>query len=328
MKAKRLASTVLAAIALAVPALAVAAPAHADPDTDFYNELHIYGIYGEKDYNAWIGKIACKRLWNNLDQDANASAKFVKRQLHKDTTTEQTYQFLGAALRTYCPGEAADSHTVGGADAAATGDLRVRRWRQSNSRRRQRCWVKRALRRPRMSVVALTIPAVASADATDDYPIPNRILKTTCTVDQYMAATRDTDPIYYERYMIDYHNRPVDVQNGARDRIYWFFSLDYAGTAAVFGGHRDQRLLRADGNALGQLGEAVLQQQGRRRPRHRCLHELPAERSDGLGLDMTLRRALAWLRRGRGRPRCGVLGSAPVRRSPILPRRPIRRGRP
>ena len=30
-----------------------------------------------------------------------------------------------------------------------------------------------------------------AADATDDYPIPNRILKTTCTVDQYMAAVRD-----------------------------------------------------------------------------------------------------------------------------------------
>ena len=103
MKTKRLASTVLTAIALAVPLVAVAAPAHADPDTDFYNELHIYGIYGEKDYNAWIGKIACKRLWNNLDHDANASAQFVKRQLDKDTTTEQTYQFLGAAYRTYCP---------------------------------------------------------------------------------------------------------------------------------------------------------------------------------------------------------------------------------
>ncbi len=25
------------------------------------------------------------------------------------------------------------------------------------------------------------------------------------------------------------HNRPVDVQHGARDRIYWFFSMDYAG---------------------------------------------------------------------------------------------------
>ena len=80
-----------------------------------------------------------------------------------------------------------------------------------------------------LSAFALTVPGDASADATDDYPIPNRILKMTCTVDQYMAAVRDTDPIYYQRYMIDYHNRPIDAQAAARDRIYWFFSLDYAG---------------------------------------------------------------------------------------------------
>jgi len=103
MKVKRLASTVLTAIAVAVPMLAVAAPAHADPDTDFQNELHIYVIYGEKDYNAWIGKIACKRLYNGLDKDANASAQFVLNQLHKDSTTAQAYQFLGAAMKTYCP---------------------------------------------------------------------------------------------------------------------------------------------------------------------------------------------------------------------------------
>jgi hypothetical protein len=117
MNTKRLASTVLTAIALAAPALAVAAPANADPDTDFYNELHIYGIYGEKDYNAWIGKIACKRLWNNLDRDANASATFVKRQLNKNTTTEQTYQFLGAAYRTYCPEKLPMLTQMSGADA-------------------------------------------------------------------------------------------------------------------------------------------------------------------------------------------------------------------
>ena len=81
MKAKRLASTVVTAIALAVPALVFAAPAHADPDTDFSNELHIYGIYGEKDYNAWIGKITCKRLYNGVDQDAYRSAKFILAQL-------------------------------------------------------------------------------------------------------------------------------------------------------------------------------------------------------------------------------------------------------
>jgi len=117
MNTKRLASTVLTAIALAAPALAVAAPANADPDTEFYNELHIYGIYGEKDYNAWIGKIACKRLWNNLDRDANASATFVKRQLNKNTTTEQTYQFLGAAYRTYCPEKLPILTQMSGADA-------------------------------------------------------------------------------------------------------------------------------------------------------------------------------------------------------------------
>ena len=103
MKAKRLASTVVAAIALAVPAQVLAAPAHADPDTDFANELHMYGIYGQKDYNAWIGKITCKRLYNGVDKDAYASAKFILEQLQKNSTTEQAYQFLGAALRTYCP---------------------------------------------------------------------------------------------------------------------------------------------------------------------------------------------------------------------------------
>ncbi len=80
-----------------------------------------------------------------------------------------------------------------------------------------------------LGCAAMLFPATAGADATDDYPIPNRIMRTPCTVDQYMAAVRDEDPFYFERYMIDYHNRPLDVQKGARDRIYWFFSLDYAG---------------------------------------------------------------------------------------------------
>jgi hypothetical protein len=103
MKATRLSSTVLTAIALAVPANILAAPAHADPDTDFANELHTYGIYGQKDYNAWIGKITCKRLWNGVDKDAYGSARFILAQLQKGSTTEQAYQFLGASLRTYCP---------------------------------------------------------------------------------------------------------------------------------------------------------------------------------------------------------------------------------
>jgi Protein of unknown function (DUF732) len=100
MKATRLTSIAAAAIA---PALVFAAPAHADPDADFAGELHTYGIYGQKDYNAWIGKITCKRLYNGVDQDANKSAKFIFLQLEKGSTTEQAWQFLGAALRTYCP---------------------------------------------------------------------------------------------------------------------------------------------------------------------------------------------------------------------------------
>jgi len=100
MKGIHLASIAAAAIA---PALVFAAPAHADPDVDFANELHTYGIYGQKDYNAWIGKITCKRLYNGVDQDADKSAKFIFVQLQKGSTTAQAWQFLGAALRTYCP---------------------------------------------------------------------------------------------------------------------------------------------------------------------------------------------------------------------------------
>jgi hypothetical protein len=97
--------TALAAVVMGTIATAVvsAAPAFADPDTDFSNELHTYGIYGQKDYNAWIGKITCKRLDRGLDQDADKSAEFVFLQLPKGSTTEQAWQFLGAALRYYCP---------------------------------------------------------------------------------------------------------------------------------------------------------------------------------------------------------------------------------
>jgi len=95
---------ITAATAIAVAsAVALAAPAHAEVDTDFANELHTYGIYGQRDYNAWIGKIACKRLRNNVDTDAYKSAGFVSNQLVRGSTTEQAWQFLGAAIRYYCP---------------------------------------------------------------------------------------------------------------------------------------------------------------------------------------------------------------------------------
>jgi len=66
--------------------------------------------------------------------------------------------------------------------------------------------------------------ATASADATDDYPIPNRMLKTTCTAEQIMAAARDVEPVYFERYMIDYNNKSPEVQQAARDYIHDFYA--------------------------------------------------------------------------------------------------------
>ena len=208
MKGTRLASIAAAAIA---PALVFAAPAHADPDTDFANELHTYGIYGQKDYNAWIGKITCKRLYNGVDQDADKSAKFV---------------FHPTAKRTAPPSRRGSSSAQ---RCVPTAPISCRSSKPPRNSKESEMLIKASVAAAAVSVAAMALPAVASADATDDYPIPNRILKTTCTVEQYMAAVRDVEPVYYERYMIDYNNKPPDIQQGARDRIYWFFSLDYAG---------------------------------------------------------------------------------------------------
>jgi Domain of unknown function (DUF5078) len=68
-------------------------------------------------------------------------------------------------------------------------------------------------------------PGIAAADATDDYPIPHRMIVTTCTAEQIMAAARDVEPVYYERYMIDYNNHSAEVQQSTRDQMHWFYSL-------------------------------------------------------------------------------------------------------
>ena len=93
--------SVLASITAA--AVALATPAHADVDTDFANQLHGYGIYGQRDYNAWLGKITCKRLGNGVDTGAEKSAVFLSHNLPRGTDTAQTWQFLAAAISTYCP---------------------------------------------------------------------------------------------------------------------------------------------------------------------------------------------------------------------------------
>ncbi len=91
------------ALALVTAAMfALAAPAHADPDTDFANQLHRYGIYGPRDYNAWLGKITCERLHNGIDTTADKSTQFVSANLPQGSTTAQSWQFLAAAIGTYC----------------------------------------------------------------------------------------------------------------------------------------------------------------------------------------------------------------------------------
>jgi hypothetical protein len=84
-------------------AVTLAAPAHADVDTHFANQLHAYGIYGQRDYNTWLAKITCKRLGNGLDVSAEKSAVFLSQNLPRGTDTAQTWQFLAAAITTYCP---------------------------------------------------------------------------------------------------------------------------------------------------------------------------------------------------------------------------------
>ena len=91
---------VMAAITTAT--LVLAPSAHADVDTDFANELHGYGIYGPRDYNAWLAKITCDRLGSGRDAGAEKSAEFLSHNLPRGTTTAQTWQFLDAAINTYC----------------------------------------------------------------------------------------------------------------------------------------------------------------------------------------------------------------------------------
>jgi Protein of unknown function (DUF732) len=88
-------------VAAAMVTLAAPAPAH--PDTDFANQLHGHGIYSPLDYSAWLGKITCERLHNGLDTTADKSAHFALINLPRDTTTAHSYQFLAAAISTYCP---------------------------------------------------------------------------------------------------------------------------------------------------------------------------------------------------------------------------------
>ncbi len=45
------------------------------------------------------------------------------------------------------------------------------------------------------AVAISALPAAAAADSTNDYPIPHRMIVTTCTAEQILAAARDFTPI-------------------------------------------------------------------------------------------------------------------------------------
>ncbi len=101
MRNSRIASMLAAGAVVA--GLAAAPVAQADRDEAFADQLHSFGIYGQKDFNAWIAKIMCKRLHRGVDADTFASAKFVHDQLQNGSGTEQAWQFVGAGIPAYCP---------------------------------------------------------------------------------------------------------------------------------------------------------------------------------------------------------------------------------
>jgi Domain of unknown function (DUF5078) len=95
-------------------------------------------------------------------------------------------------------------------------------------RRRARLVLRAGIAVLAAAVATTALPATAKADSTDDYPIPRRMIATTCTGEQILAAARDFTPIYYERYVIDKHNKSAQVQQAAIDNAHYFYSLSPA----------------------------------------------------------------------------------------------------
>jgi hypothetical protein len=103
-------------------------------------------------------------------------------------------------------------------------------------------WTMRAL----LLIVTASVAAAllaspqAFADATDEYPIPSKQIETQCDAEQYLAAARDTSPVYFERYMLDKSNRPLDVQHTAV-QVGELQRGEFSPAGARVGGEADQR---------------------------------------------------------------------------------------
>src|SRR5258708_20997840 len=92
-----------AVVSIFAAAVALAVPARADVDTDFANQLHTYGIYGARDYNAWLAKITCKRMGSGLDTGAEKAAEFLSHNLPRGAHTGPTWRFPAPPVATASP---------------------------------------------------------------------------------------------------------------------------------------------------------------------------------------------------------------------------------
>ena len=72
----RLGKQLSALATIAAAMMALAARAFADVGADFANQLHGYGIYAPRDYNALLAKITCERLGNGLDDNPTSPPSF------------------------------------------------------------------------------------------------------------------------------------------------------------------------------------------------------------------------------------------------------------
>jgi hypothetical protein len=59
-------------------------------------------------------------LITRVDEDALSSARFLKTNLARTTSTQQVWQFLGAAVDAYCPEQTPTLHAAANATAETT----------------------------------------------------------------------------------------------------------------------------------------------------------------------------------------------------------------
>ena len=96
-------------------------------------------------------------------------------------------------------------------------------------------WMMRALL---LIVTASTAAALlaspqALADATDEYPIPSKQIETLCDAEQYLAAARDTSPIYSENTATNIYYEQVATRWGNWAKVFFNNKGVVAKAAAV-----------------------------------------------------------------------------------------------